>query len=126
MQRIISRRASCDSLGISEMISALLMLGKYTAHESQSTFSDPRGCETKFFASYGVGAQRLWMEMLKTPSPPRSGGEGRGELWLPGIDFDRTMNSVQPVPKTHSDHYGNEDRPKIESGKALKLRFNNV
>jgi hypothetical protein len=38
MQRMISRRAACESFGISEMISALLMLKKYTAKESQSTY----------------------------------------------------------------------------------------
>jgi hypothetical protein len=38
IQRIISRRASWDSFGISEMISALLMLKKYTAKMSQSTY----------------------------------------------------------------------------------------
>ena len=39
MQRMISRRASCDSFGISEMISALLMLEKYTPYARQSTFA---------------------------------------------------------------------------------------
>jgi hypothetical protein len=33
---MISRRASCDSFGISEMISALLMLENYTSYRFQS------------------------------------------------------------------------------------------